>query len=40
MIGILATLFTQILVSRAMIEIATDGGKSHFSFGQSKVIQA
>jgi preprotein translocase subunit SecD len=37
MIGILSTLFTAILVSRSLIELQlSEGGKSSFSFGQSK----
>jgi preprotein translocase subunit SecD len=39
MIGILATLFTQIVVSRAIIEIILSRGGTHFSFGQPKHIQ-
>ncbi len=37
MIGILATLFTAILVSRAMIEIMLKPGALHFNFGQPKL---
>ncbi|MFN3195045.1 MAG: protein translocase subunit SecD [Chlorobiota bacterium] len=37
MIGIVSTLFTAILVSRTLIEFQlSEGGKSSFSFGQSK----
>lgn len=36
MIGILATLFTAILVSRALIEIMMKPGTTHFNFGQPK----
>jgi SecD/SecF fusion protein len=36
-IGIFATLFTQIVVSRAMIELWMSKGNTHFNFGQPKV---
>jgi preprotein translocase subunit SecD len=36
MIGILATLFTAILVSKAMIELMMKPGSTHFNFGQPK----
>jgi preprotein translocase subunit SecD len=38
MIGILGTLFTAILVSRAVIEIIMSGGSTHFGFGQKKIV--
>jgi len=38
MIGILATLFTQIVVARAIIEIMMARGVTHINFGQSKEI--
>ena len=37
MIGILATLFTAIIVSKAMIEIMMKPGSNHFNFGQPKI---
>jgi preprotein translocase subunit SecD len=37
MIGIIMTLFTAILVSRAIIEIIISNGASHFGFGQKKL---
>ena len=40
MIGILATLFTQIVVSRAMINISISRGATHFNFGQPKITNA
>jgi len=39
MIGIIATLFTQIIVSRAMIEMVLALGATHFSFGQPKELK-
>lgn len=36
-IGIFATLFTQIVVSRAMINLWMSKGNTHFNFGQPKV---
>lgn len=36
-IGIFATLFTQIVVSRAFIELWMSKGNTHFNFGQPKV---
>jgi len=36
-IGIICTLFTQILVSRAMIELWISKGNTHFNFGQPKL---
>ncbi|TAL66902.1 MAG: protein translocase subunit SecD [Bacteroidetes bacterium] len=38
MIGIIATLFTQIVVSRAMIEISLIRGATHYNFGQPKIL--
>ncbi len=38
-IGIFGTLFTGIMVSRAVIELSISGGATHFSFGQPKTIQ-
>ncbi len=38
-IGIFGTLFTGIMVSRAVIELSISGGASHFGFGQPKTIQ-
>lgn len=38
MIGILGTLFTAIMVSRAIIEIIMSGGSTHFGFGQKKIV--
>lgn len=40
MIGIFGTLFTGILVSRAIIEISLSRGASSFSFGQPKNVKA
>jgi hypothetical protein len=39
MIGIIGTLFTAIVVSKAIIEIFIIKGATHFSFGQPKVIK-
>lgn len=38
MIGIIGTLFTAILISRALIEISMQAGWKNFSFGQKKSI--
>lgn len=38
MIGIIGTLFTAIMFSRAIIEIIMSGGSTHFGFGQKKVV--
>lgn len=40
MIGIVATLFTQIVVSRAMINLASSKTNTHFNFGQPKHLTA
>ncbi len=40
LIGIITTLFTGILISKAIIEISISKGASEFSFGQPKVISA
>ena len=40
MIGILTTLFTAIMVTRAMFEIILARGVTSFSFGQSKTVKA
>jgi SecD/SecF fusion protein len=37
LIGILTTLFTAIIISRAIIEIVISNGATQFSFGQPKV---
>ncbi len=39
-IGIFGTLFTGIMVSRAIIEISTSGGSTNFGFGQPKTANA
>ena len=38
MVGIIGTLFTAIVVSRAIIEIIMSRGATHFGFGQKKVV--
>lgn len=40
MIGILGTLFTGIMITRAIIEISIANGATHYSFGQPKTIEA